>query len=291
MKSKFFVPVLLALFGLAIFAPEAIAETRTNNIYWTPVVATEGGKKTDEILNVIFVLTSTVFVLVNVFFIYYLIRYRRKPGVKAEYTHGNNTAEIIWTLLPTLIFLGLAIWGDRVWAELVQTPPPEDAIVVEIVGYQFAWDFRYAGADGEIDPIALEKISPENKFGLTIEDPNLTDDFATTEMVIPIGHPVHVLLRSRDVIHSFYVPEFRLYQDAVPGRSIDWIWFVTTRTGDFTLACSQLCGAGHYNMKAPIKVVSREEYDAWYAAKVKARGEQIAAYAIEKQKTEVAAAP
>lgn len=289
MKSKFFVPVLLALLGLAMFAPDAVAESRTNNIYWTPVVATEGGKKTDQILNVIFVMTATVFVLVNAFFIYYLIRYRRKPGVKAQYTHGNMKAELIWTAIPSAIFLGLAIWGNHVWGELVKTPAPEDAVVVEVVGYQFAWDFRYAGADGEIDETALEKISQENKFGLTLEDPNLTDDFATTEMVIPVGKPVHVLLRSRDVIHSFYVPEFRLYQDAVPGRSIDWIWFVTTREGDFTLACSQLCGAGHFNMKAPIKVVSQEEFDEWYAARVKSRGEQIAAYAIEKQKTDVAA--
>lgn len=288
-KSKFFAFGLLVLLGLACFAPEAIAETRTNNIYWTPKVATEGGMQTDLILNVIFVLTVSVFVLVNAFFVYYLIRYRRRPGVKAEYTHGNNTAEIIWTLIPTAIFLSLAVWGDRVWHELVQTPAPEDAVVVEVVGYQFAWDFRYGGADGELDPVALEKISTENKFGLTIDDPNLTDDFASTELVVPEGHPVHILLRSRDVIHSFYVPEFRIYQDAVPGRTIDWVWFKTIRGGEFTLACSQLCGAGHFNMKAPIKVLPQDEYDKWFAAKVQTRGEEIADYVIQKREGAVAA--
>jgi heme/copper-type cytochrome/quinol oxidase subunit 2 len=85
----------------------------------------------------------------------------------------------------------------------------------------------------------------------------------STELVIPVGRPVHLLLHARDVIHSFYVPEFRLYQDCVPGRTIGWVWFQATRTGNFQIACNQLCGTGHYNMKAPIKVVSEEEYQKW----------------------------
>ncbi|HEY5813005.1 MAG TPA: hypothetical protein VIT23_10190, partial [Terrimicrobiaceae bacterium] len=90
------------------------------------------------------------------------------------------------------------------------------------------------------------------------------------ELVIPVGRAIHIILNSRDVIHSFYVPWFRLYQDAVPGRTITWLWFKTERPGNFELACNQLCGTGHYNMKAPIRVVSQEEYDKWYAGKVQA---------------------
>ncbi len=282
MKSKLPVLLLLAVIALGVFMPEALAEQRSNNIYWTPPVATEGGRKTDTILNVIFVLTTGVFVLVNAVYIIYLIRYRRRPGKKAEYCHGNNFAEIIWTLTPTIIFLSLAIWGDYVWHELTQTPPPEDALQVEVVGYQFAWDMRYPGEDGKLDETDLAKISTENKFGLTREQPDMTDDFTSTELVIPEGRPVHIILRSRDVIHSFYVPEFRLYQDAVPGRTIDWVWFKTIRPGQFELACSQLCGTGHYNMKAPIRVIPQAEFDKWYADKVKARNAQVAALKAER---------
>ena len=141
-------------------------------------------------------------------------------------------------------------------------------MTVDIVGYQFAWDIRYGGADGKLGDSDVKRISLENKFGLDPEDPAAKDDFNSTELVIPVGKPVHVLLRSRDVIHSFYVPEFRLYQDAVPGRTIKWIWFQATRTGEFELACSQLCGTGHFNMKAKIRIVSQEEYDKWLAGKV-----------------------
>lgn len=274
--SRSLLLVLLAVFCSLIVLPEAAAEQRTSNLYWAPPVATEGGKKTDEILNFIFILTASVFFLTQTVFIYYLIRYRRRAGVKAHYSHGNNTLEIVWTALPTVIFLGLAIWSNRVWEELTQRPVPEDAVVVEIVGYQFAFDLRYAGADQKLEEVALEKMTIENRFGMVREDFAMADDFTSTEMVIPVGKPVHVVLRSRDVIHSFYVPEFRLYQDMVPGRTIDWMWFVPSRTGSFTLACSQLCGNGHYNMKAPIRVVTQQEFDTWQKEKFAARQSQIA---------------
>ncbi len=272
-------PLLVLGFLLSCwFAPEAMAEARTNNPYWTAPAATVDALKTDLIINTIFYLTVGVFVLVQAFYIYYLIRYRRRPGHKAHYIHGNNKAELIWTAAPTVIFLALAIWGDSVWKDMTSTPAPVDAIEVEVVGYQFAWDLRYAGADGVLDKVAIEKMGGvENKFGLQRADWDESDDFSSTEMVIPVGKPVHVFLRSRDVIHSFYVPEFRLYQDAVPGRTIDWMWFVTTREGQFALACSQLCGTGHYNMQAPIRVVSQEEYDEWSAGKMKSRAEEVAA--------------
>ena len=168
-----------------------------------------------------------------------------------------------------LIFLGLAIYSNRVWAELHSDPPP-DALQVNVSAFQFGWDFRYPGADGKLGAVDVGKISNENKFGVEESDEAGKDDFTSTELVIPFGKPIHIILNSRDVIHSFYVPWFRLYQDAVPGRTISWVWFQVERPGNFELACSQLCGTGHYNMKAPIRVVSQEEYDKWYAGKVKA---------------------
>jgi cytochrome c oxidase subunit 2 len=268
--------------------PEVSAEPRVANIYWAPEAATTGAKKVDTLLNFIFYLTATVFVLTQTVYIYYLVKYRRRPGRKAYYCHGNNKLEIIWTAIPTAIFLGLVIYSNRLWSELHSTPP-EDAVKVDVVSYQFGWDFRYAGADGQLGKMDVHAYSVDNKFGLVEGDAAGKDDFSATELVIPVGRATHIYLHSRDVIHSFYVPEFRLYQAAVPGRTIAWVWFEPTRTGTFELACSQICGSGHYNMKAPIRVVSAEEFAKWQAGKIQAKAEETAAAAaaepVEKNLT------
>jgi cytochrome c oxidase subunit II len=259
---------LLAATTTFLFGTAALhAEERTGNLYWAPPNITTGGEKIDTLLNFIFWLTLFVFVVTQTVYIVYIVKYRRRPGHKAHYSHGNNTLEFWWTIIPTAIFLTLAIWGNRVWSELTQGPIPDDAVVVDIVSYQFGWDFRYPGADNQLGVADITKYSVENKFGLDPADPAALDDFTSTELVVPVGKTVHVYLRSRDVIHSFYVPAFRLYQDAVPGRTIKWVNFTATRPADLELACSQLCGTGHYNMKARIRVVPQEEFDKWYAEK------------------------
>lgn len=250
----------------AIFlsAPCVLAEERTGNLYWAPENVTVGGEKIDFLLNTIFYLTLTVFILTQAVYIYFLVKYRRRPGVKAHYSHGNNRLEVVWTLTPTAIFFCLAIYGNRVWSDL-HTDPPENAVPIDIVSYQFGWDFRYPGPDNKLGESKWQLVSVDNKFGQVEGDPAANDDFTSTELVIPVGRPVHIYLRSRDVIHSFYVPEFRLYQDAVPGRTISWVWFEVKRPGNFELACSQLCGTGHYNMKAKIRVLPEDEYNKWAA--------------------------
>jgi cytochrome c oxidase subunit 2 len=271
-----FLPIVLL--ALTALAPEALAQARESNLYWAPEAATVGAKKVDTLLNFIFYLTATVFVLTQTVYIYYLVKYRKRPGSKAYYSHGNNKLELIWTAIPTAIFLGLVIYSNRLWAEL-HSPPPDGAVKVDVVSYQFGWDMRYAGADGQLGKVDVHCYSVDNKFGLVPDDPAGDDDFSSTELVIPVNKPVHIYLHSRDVIHSFYVPAFRLYQAAVPGRTIAWVWFEPTRTGNYELACSQICGSGHYNMKAPIRVVSQEEFDKWRAGKIKAKAEEAKAAA------------
>ena len=260
---------------------DALAEVRERNLYWAPEAATVGAKKIDTLLNFIFYLTAAVFVLTQSVYIYYLVKYRKRPGSKAYYSHGNNKLEIIWTAIPTAIFLGLVIYSNRLWAEL-HSPPPEGAVKVDVVSYQFGWDMRYAGADGQLGKVDVHSYSVDNKFGLVPDDAAGDDDFSSTELVIPVNKPVHIYLHSRDVIHSFYVPQFRLYQAAVPGRTIAWVWFEPTRTGNFELACSQICGSGHYNMKAPIRVVSQEEFEKWQAGKISAKAEEAKAAAAAR---------
>jgi cytochrome c oxidase subunit 2 len=270
------------LFGAAIFllagAFDVMAEVRETNLYWAPEAATVGAKKIDTLLNFIFYLTAAVFVLTQTVYIYYLVKYRKRPGSKAYYSHGNNKLEIIWTAIPTAIFLGLVIYSNRLWSEL-HSPPPEDSVKVDVVSYQFGWDMRYAGADGQLGKVDVHSYSVDNKFGLVPDDAAGDDDFSSTELVIPVNRPVHIYLHSRDVIHSFYVPQFRLYQAAVPGRTIAWVWFEPTRTGNFELACSQICGSGHYNMKAPIRVVTQEEFEKWQSGKIQAKAEEAKAAA------------
>ena len=273
MKSLLKILPLLLVFLAG--AGSAAAETGPS-IYWAPPNVTAGGRQIDTILNVIFWLTTAVFVITQVVFIYYLIRYRRRPGVKAHYSHGNNVLEIIWTTAPVVIFLTLGIWSNRVWFELHRDPPP-DAIQVNVSSFQFGWEIRYAGKDNQLGETDVKAISPENKFGVSAQDPAGKDDFVSSELVIPYGKPIHVLLTARDVIHSFYVPAFRMYQDAVPGRTISWMWFEVEKPGNFELACSQLCGIGHFNMKAPIRVVSPAEYEKWYEGKVQKAAAQAAA--------------
>ena len=107
-------------------------------------------------------------------------------------------------------------------------------------------------------------------FGNDPDDPDAKDNFTSSVFEIPVNRPVHIRLDSKDVIHAFYVPQFRVYQDIVPGRMIDWVWFTPTKIGSYQLACSQLCGSGHYNMKADIEVVSEADFEKWYQEKAKA---------------------
>jgi cytochrome c oxidase subunit 2 len=274
-----FLPIFLL--ALTALAPEAFAQARESNLYWAPEAATVGAKKVDTLLNFIFYLTAAVFVLTQTVYIYYLVKYRKRPGSKAYYSHGNNKLEIIWTAIPTAIFLGLVIYSNRLWSEL-HSPPPEDAVKVDVVSYQFGWDMRYAGADGRLGKVDVATYSVDNKFGLVPDDAAGDDDFSSTELVIPVNKPVHIYLHSRDVIHSFYVPAFRLYQAAVPGRTIAWVWFEPTKAGNYELACSQICGSGHYNMKAPIRVVTQEEFDKWQAGKIQAKAEEAQATAAAR---------
>jgi len=288
---KTFPTKLLLAAGLLVLlgVPEAWAQVRDTNLYWAPEAVTVTGQRIDVLLNFIFYLTGAVFVLTQAVYIYYLVKYRKRPGSKAYYSHGNNKLEIIWTAIPTAIFIGLVIYSNRLWGEIHSTPP-ENSVKVDVVSYQFGWDMRYPGADGKLGKIDVNSYSVDNKFGLLPDDPAGDDDFSSTELVIPVGHPVHLYLHSRDVIHSVYVPAFRLYQAAVPGRTIAWVWFETIKTGNFQLACSQICGSGHYNMKAPIRVISQEDFDKWQAGKIAAKAEEAKAAAAARENRQSTAA-
>ena len=263
--------ILLACFFFMAFAPSAWAQVRDTGLWWLPEVMTKGGEKIDRLFYFIFWLTFAVFLLTQSIYIWFIIKYRRKRGVPAVYSHGNNTLELVWTTLPAIVFIVLGVYSNRLWNRELRAPAPADSIRIDIVAYQFGWHIRNPGRDGKLGEFSQQLLSKDNWFGLKEGDADGNDDFQSEGVLtIPVGKTVNVILRSLDVIHSFYVPQFRMYQDAVPGREIDWVWFEATKTGNIELACSQLCGTGHYNMKAKINIVSVEEYDKLVAEKSKA---------------------
>lgn len=277
-RCRFFaVLLLLLLAGGGV--PAAHAEFRQSNLWWAPEAVTKGGHEIDRLMMGIMYLTTAVFILTQVVFVYFIVKYRQRKGVKAVYSHGNNQLEIIWTMVPAVIFIALAIVSDKVWFRL-RGAAPKDAVTLDLVAYQFGFHVRNAGADKQLGRYSQEAIDKEknNLFGTYEGDSAGDDDYQSeNQLTMPVGKPVNVVLRSLDVIHAFYVPEFRMYQDIVPGREINWVTFVPEKTGHWALACNQLCGSGHFNMQAAIDVVSVEDYEKGVAEKSKAALEKKAA--------------
>ncbi len=261
-------PALLLFAGAAALlgSTPCHAELRTSNLWWTPDAVTANGHEIDKLLMFIFWLTLAVFIVTQAVYIYFIVKYRHRKGVKAVYSHGNNRLEIIWTTIPAAIFILLAVYSDKLWLQ-IRGKAPANSLQIDIMAYQFGFHIRNPGLDGALGATNMAWVQMgSNNFGTNTDpkqhDPRSDDDYQSeNQLTLPVGRPVNVVLRSQDVIHAFYVPEFRMYQDIVPGMTIDWVWFVPEKVGHYALACNQLCGSGHYNMQAAIDVISQKDYD------------------------------
>ncbi|PYV84369.1 MAG: hypothetical protein DMG93_05250 [Acidobacteria bacterium] len=190
----------------------------------------------------------------------------RKPGDKIRNFPGGAMGLVIGAfVLVGLEVLALGFFGSKAWAAIYFTPPSADALPVQVQAGQFAFYFRYQGPDGKFGPIHPDKIneSTQNFYGLDMDDdPASKDDIVTAEMGIPVNKEVRLLMHSKDLGHSFYVRELRIQQDFVPGLDLQ-MHFTATKVGRYEIVCTQLCGLGHYNMKAYLNVMSQPDYDAW----------------------------
>ena len=210
---------------------------------WLPEDVSTFGPDIDSLFHLIYYITGVTFILVTILMIWFLVAYRHKEGRRATYTHGNTTLEIIWTVIPAAIFIALSFMSVSTWARVKRHAPDSD-FEVGVTAKQFNWEMTYPG--------------PDRKLG-TSDDVEFDND-----LHVPVNKVIRVHLSSKDVIHSFYLPNLRLRQDAVPGRTI-LVWFEATKPGKYELPCSQLCGFGHSGMKGWLYVHTPEEYQKWAA--------------------------
>ncbi|MCH8537283.1 MAG: cytochrome c oxidase subunit II [Alkalimonas sp.] len=221
----------------------------------------------DSTVELTFWITGIVFVAVNAFLVYVIVRYRHKPGLKADYEPENKKLEVWLSIGTTIGIAAMLAPGLYVWGQFVK--PPDNAIEVEAVGQQWHWSYRFPGEDGQLGKVDTRLITEDNPFGLDPSDPAGQDDILifSNELVLPLDQPVKVLLRSKDVIHNFTVPQFRVKMDLVPGM-LSYLWFTPTRTGAFDLMCEELCGIGHYAMRGRVVVKEQSDFDDWLARQV-----------------------
>jgi cytochrome c oxidase subunit 2 len=243
-----------------------------------PALASAQGGQIDNLIGWTHIFMLALFLGWGAFFVYALIRFRRSRHPVANYaavkSHASSYLEVAVFVVEVILLAGFSI---PLWAARVDHIPTEsEALVVDVTGEQFAWNVHYAGPDGKFGRTDIKLIDLQsNPLGLDRDDPLAKDDVTTlNQLYLPVNKPIVVRLRSKDVIHSFNLPEFRVKQDAVPGFTIP-IWFtpsittaeMRTRTGNpefqYEIACAQLCGLGHFRMRAFVTILSPEEFQKW----------------------------
>lgn len=212
---------------------------------WLPENIATYGQEIDDLFYLIYYITGAAFLLVTVLLVAFLVAYRARPGRRATYTHGNTTLEMVWTIVPALILIVLTFLSIPSWSK-VKSRVPDSDLRIRITAKQFNWEVTYPGPDGRFD---------------TADDQTLDN-----EVHVPVDKPVILLLRSRDVIHSVFIPSARFKQDTVPGREITQ-WVQVTKPGKYEIPCAELCGFGHSGMKGYLFVHTPEAYQQWVKEK------------------------
>ncbi len=239
--------------------------------WWMPEAITAVGREIDTTFLITLVGTGVIFLAAHVALGVTVWRFGRQSDKPASDSHGNTTMEFVWTIGALVIFVGMTVFSYSVWAETrfieqKSMQSDEGRLVIEVVGQQFVWNMRYAGDDNVFGPTDIDLIDDAagNPVGLDRSGPGGADDIMVPEMRVPVNQEVEVVLKSKDVIHNFFVPELRIKLDTVPGL-VGKLRFLPEKEGKYEIVCSELCGLGHYKMRSFLHVVSQQEYDDWLA--------------------------
>lgn len=219
-------------------------------------------KSIDTALHVTLWVCGVAFIVLNLFLAYSIYRYRHRQGHRAHYNPESVTLERRLTIWTGVGIAALLAPGLIAWKEFVTVP--KDASVFEVVGQQWQWSYRFPGKDGVLGTANTRNITADNPFGVSPDDPYGRDDVLVegAEVHLPLGRPIKAVLRSKDVLHDFFVPEIRARMDLVPGMAT-YFWFTPTRTGKFDILCAELCGVSHYTMRGALVIDKQPAFDAW----------------------------
>ncbi len=264
-------PIFFVLwFGLMLWE----TGIHTTPEFMRPEAASDTGVEIDRLFNMTLIVTGIVFVLTQILLFWYAFRYRHKDGKKGYYYPHNNTVEFIWTSIPAVVLAALVLYGFKTWQKATGNPD-NNPLTVEAYAKQFDWTFRYPGPDGKLGRTDFMKIDGgSNPLGIDFSDPASHDDYLVTELHLPVNRDIYLKLRSQDVTHAAYLPHFRSQMYANPGMDTRMRFMPTITTAqmrknignpnfNYELACNQLCGAAHWNMRRVVVVEEENEFQNW----------------------------
>jgi cytochrome c oxidase subunit 2 len=243
---------------------------------YTLPVASEHGKHTDTLFWITMAVTVVAFVIISIVMFVFIYKYQYKEGYKAKFFPDNHYLELAWTIIPAIVLAVLIFTGLRAWNDITG-PASKEAELIEVIGQQFAWTARYPGVkDQSLGKVNYKLIDADNEFGLDLRDKNTFDDFKSLELHLPVDKEILLKIRAKDVLHSVFLPHFRVKMDAVPGMPTQFKFKVTKTTAEmrdelgdpnfnYEMACTEICGRGHFSMKMPVVVEEEEAYEAWKA--------------------------
>lgn len=260
--TRFAAAAAVWIVALAFLLPFAVGP-------WQPPEAiSDLARRLDDQMLVTFAVTSVIFLVSQFALGYAVLRFGRRREEPAHYFAHNDRWEIMWTSAAAVLFLGLTLMSYSAWAEVrfdqARSETSGEPLTIEVVGQQFVWNFRYAGPDGRFGPIDPKLIDDSigNPLGVDREHADGKDDIVAPRLVVPVNRGIELVLKAKDVLHNFFVPELRIKLDTVPGL-VGRLPMKADKPGSYEIACSELCGLGHYRMRAYLEVVSEQEYEAW----------------------------
>ncbi|MFD0794690.1 cytochrome c oxidase subunit II [Mucilaginibacter litoreus] len=244
-----------------------------------PAAASAHGKVLDQMFWTTTSITMTVFFITQILLFTFLFRYRYNAKRRGHYLPHNNTIEKVWTIAPAIVLTVLVIFGFFTWQKITNSVDAKGepaSLNIDITGHQFAWELRYPGKDGHLGATNYKLVNGGNKLGINFKDKYSYDDLQADTMVIPVNKSVRLNIHSQDVIHSVYIPHFRVQLNAVPGLPTYFKFMPTVTTAEmrtkldrptfeYEVLCNKICGGSHYNMKKIVRVVTQAEYQAWIA--------------------------